>query len=326
MADTFGSAVHFWEAALSSGEPMLVVGAQRALRSLSDVKKTELLLQAFEENWGTVFHALLEAGANPNAAFQDADGTHVPLICAAALVGAVEFITALLDAGADVDAPEFETGETALMAAAAHGNASVVTVLLSRGADPARVDFGSGATALVYAVSKRHSRCIQLLAPVSPVNSVCVGGVSALYLAAENGDAEAVSALIAAGADVALASADDDASRPLSGVTPLHKASMGGHAEVVKVLLQCRGSSVSPTLQWYDAAHVCRHQGAPWVRLLAAGLRRRRPHATGRGEHERSEWVYGARVRRFLWLPSHVFCAQTNGRGIRRGPVDVECG
>jgi len=46
-----------------------------------------------------------------------------------------EFAAALLDAGADVDAPNQSNGSTALHAAAFLGNAEVARLLLEKGAD-----------------------------------------------------------------------------------------------------------------------------------------------------------------------------------------------
>lgn len=98
----------------------------------------------------------------------------------------------------------------------------------------------------MYAVLARHTRCIQLLAPVSPLNAVCADGQSALHFAAGAGHKELVSLLLEAGADVALAT-HRIAVPPISGLTPLHTAAMCGHPEVLKLLLRAGAPRSLPT-------------------------------------------------------------------------------
>nr|WP_202131774.1 ankyrin repeat domain-containing protein [Aurantiacibacter rhizosphaerae] len=88
---------------------------------------------------------LLQQGANPNIA--DNRG-RTPLI-AAAQIGFVEGVEALVDAGARLDIGN-ETGETPLIAAVHARNIELIQVLVSAGADPDRAD-NAGRTARDYA-------------------------------------------------------------------------------------------------------------------------------------------------------------------------------
>ncbi len=88
---------------------------------------------------------LLQEGANPNIA--DNRG-RTPLI-AAAQIGFVEGVQALVEAGARLDVGN-ETGETPLIAAVHARNIELIEVLVSAGADPDRAD-NAGRTARDYA-------------------------------------------------------------------------------------------------------------------------------------------------------------------------------
>ncbi|WP_338242961.1 ankyrin repeat domain-containing protein [Aurantiacibacter hainanensis] len=88
---------------------------------------------------------LLQEGANPNIA--DNRG-RTPLI-AAAQIGFVEGVQALVDAGARLDIAN-ETGETPLIAAVHARNIPLIEVLVKAGADPDRAD-NAGRTARDYA-------------------------------------------------------------------------------------------------------------------------------------------------------------------------------
>lgn len=88
---------------------------------------------------------LLQEGANPNIA--DNRG-RTPLI-AAAQIGFIEGVQALVDAGARLDIGN-ETGETPLIAAVHARNVELIEVLVKAGADPDRAD-NAGRTARDYA-------------------------------------------------------------------------------------------------------------------------------------------------------------------------------
>ena len=73
----------------------------------------------------------------------------------------IPIITALLDAGANVNAATV-MGYTALQRAAGQGRADVVRLLLSRGANPRAVDH-AGKSALDFAQDRGDSECVELL-------------------------------------------------------------------------------------------------------------------------------------------------------------------
>lgn len=77
-------------------------------------------------------HATLAGGGDPNQRGPGAE----PALSHAAWIAEPAMVTALLRAGAEVDA-ESDSGNTALMHAAARGHLEVVGLLLAGGADPA---------------------------------------------------------------------------------------------------------------------------------------------------------------------------------------------
>ena len=81
--------------------------------------------------------ALLEKGADANAPFPIV-GTHALMVAAAH--GNKDTVRALLDAGADVNAKDF-TGWTALHAAAFNGDPEIVQLLLEHGAIPGKASW-----------------------------------------------------------------------------------------------------------------------------------------------------------------------------------------
>ena len=68
----------------------------------------------------------------------------------------------LIEKGADVNAREWRTGNTALMLAASWGNVPLVQLLIQKGAQ-INAQQRAGNTALSYAVSYQHDDVVQLL-------------------------------------------------------------------------------------------------------------------------------------------------------------------
>jgi ankyrin repeat protein len=77
---------------------------------------------------------LISRGADPNARGAKDDCTALAIAAALGKPLALRFCAALLDAGADVNAPD-TFGRTPLMYAALNGNLDIVTLLIDNGAD-----------------------------------------------------------------------------------------------------------------------------------------------------------------------------------------------
>jgi ankyrin repeat protein len=151
----------------------------------------------------------------------------------AAAAGDIDGVRALLQAGEDVD-QRGEWGTTPLMRAAAAGHVTVVRLLLDHGADPAAQDASDRpSTALRDAIRGRHAGAAReiFLRTRDPDERAI-----AVTLAAANGDAETVEALLDAGAD-------PDAPSAMAGRTPLLQAVADGNAEIAALLLR-RGARI----------------------------------------------------------------------------------
>jgi ankyrin repeat protein len=189
--------------------------------------------------------ALLGQGADPN--YADKEGC-TPLIVAAggcsfaadvdarghvaltptASRGTVEMVRALLGAGAkpDVGNPR---GVTALMYAAQYGRTESVRALLDAHADLNLQD-SSGFTAL-HLAAKKQTEIVRLLvhAGAAP-DARTQAQVTALGLAADGGNLEAVRTLLGAGADA-------KGSEGRHKQTWLMIAAFGGHVEIMNALV-----------------------------------------------------------------------------------------
>jgi ankyrin repeat protein len=195
--------------------------------------------------------ALLRGGADVNA--RTVYG--VTPLAIAVLNGDATMVEQLLTTGADVEGTFGSGGETALMVAARSGSVEIVRMLLGRGAMTDVRESAFGQTALMYAAVENHGEIVKVLAeagaeldavsktferPQSRTpkdvaaegarGSFPRGGFSALLLAARNGAAESVRALVGSGA--AIDQPQDD------GITPLIMAIFNGHYDVAALLLE----------------------------------------------------------------------------------------
>jgi ankyrin repeat protein len=161
---------------------------------------------------------LLDAGADPNTTLRGGE----TVLMTAARTGRVGPVALLLERGAKVDACDRKS-QTALMWAAADGQADVVSLLLKSGAD-ADTRLKSGFTPLLFAAREGRLEVVRVLlkAGVSANEAIetekagkraPLEGMSALYLAVENGHFELAMELVRAGADP---------NDQRSGFTPLH--------------------------------------------------------------------------------------------------------
>ena len=163
----------------------------------------------------------------------------------AAEAGDVEALEAFLRSGTGVDVSG-PKGETALMKAIAAGRAEAADFLLKQGAKPvhtlAMAAAGGDAAlvkqvlaahsapeiraALVQAAGRGQAEVLRVLLPAAGADLPA----EALSGAAEHGEVECVDALLQAGAEV-------DALEAARGLTALHLAVKGGHADAVSLLL-----------------------------------------------------------------------------------------
>ncbi|GJP47419.1 hypothetical protein CLOM_g6607 [Closterium sp. NIES-68] len=162
---------------------------------------------------------LLDNGADPNA--QSDAGPPLLWACGHGKTAAVEV---LLTRGANPDTPN-EDGVNSLLTATAAGETEIVKLLLKHGAqpNPGSPPLPTNAAAAAAATSAVATGA----APPSPLP--CVTSTTPLIVASNEGNLEAVSALLDAGAD---ANARDE-----DGMTALDAAAAAGHQEIVSRLI-----------------------------------------------------------------------------------------
>jgi hypothetical protein len=176
------------DAPLPSGFPAPPVPRQVALseeeRTAGAPVQGAALLGAAREGDIERALALLEAGADPNAAPTPAERDQRPVLTLAALLPDTRLLRALIAKGADVN--RASGGLTALLAATRdswHGRAEAVMTLLANGASPLAAD-GDGNTALHgAALSEEPIVAAMLLDAAAPVNALNKAGVSPLAAA-----------------------------------------------------------------------------------------------------------------------------------------------
>ena len=217
------------------------------------------------ERWGTVAFFVfatadvvagcLEAGEDPRAVrpqpgpsipldgwLVGTDRPNTPLHVAAAQARDAAVITALVQAGADVNARD-GSDNTPLHEAAANGTPGVVRALLEAGAEvdarPRRFDPYSGAasTPLHYAARNPDPEvAAALLEAGADVNARGRDGETPLHYAAQNRNPALAQLLLDAGADVNAPGSD--------GLTPLHSAAAGNSNPAVLAVLLAAGADV----------------------------------------------------------------------------------
>lgn len=162
----------------------------------------------------------------PQARAEVGRALYTVLLCSAAADGDVVALRRLLEAGADVNAADYD-GRSPVHLAATHGQLEAVEVLVDHGA---RLDVADreGSTPLGEAVRHGHDAVARLLErrgarldPTRISERVCLEVV--------RGHVDAVRRLIDYGADVG--------TTDLEGRTPLHIAAAAGNEAMVRVLL-----------------------------------------------------------------------------------------
>jgi beta-lactamase regulating signal transducer with metallopeptidase domain len=177
--------------------------------------------------------ALLQAGANVNAVIAG-DGT--PLI-GAVRSGRPEAVVFLLDRGARPDVTVLGDG-TALIAAAQNGNVELVRLLVDRGATVDLAVQGDASPLIAAAADNRLDVVSLLLDRGADIELVVPGDENALIRASEGGHLATVRALVQRGANVnarVWAAQGGDAKGEWR--TPLAMARRGGHEAVAAFLV-----------------------------------------------------------------------------------------
>ena len=164
-----------------------------------------------------------------------AERDDMTLVMAAAEGGQKAVVRMLLQRGASVDL-QSSCGVTALMEAATSGHITIVQVLLNAKAD-ASLRTDAGYTALMMAEEFKRTATAQVLRQHAKRQAAEKGLPDAMFLAAHEGGAKAVTAWLDEGGGVDAHCADG------SDRTLLIRAAGGGQEAVVWILLQ-RGASV----------------------------------------------------------------------------------
>ncbi|MBW3596897.1 MAG: ankyrin repeat domain-containing protein [Planctomycetes bacterium] len=262
------------------GAAVLLLVAQSAM-----AESKSPLADAAEEKDSAVVAALLEQGADVNAAQPDGMAAlhwavyHDDLKTAKILVGAGANVQAenryaplslacssgdrflvelLLDAGADPNTT-LAGGETALMTASRTGRLGPVQALLERGADVDAKE-RKGQTALMWAAAEGHEEVVDaLLDAGADFRKPLSSGFTPLFFAVREGRTAVVLRLLAAGADV------NEVMQSQGGVTPLILAVENGHFELAAALLDA-GAAPNDRPAGYTALHAM-----TWVRKPIRG-------------------------------------------------------
>ena len=204
--------------------------ARLLLESGADVAaKTRLgemtpLFMASKIGNAEIVDLLISAGANANTVNTEVGTT--PLMLAAAS-GSVAAVTTLLDAGAEIDAKDLNQGQTAIMFAAAPGRVNVIKLLAERGAD-------LNITSLVPDPRPTEGAA----GPRWKKGAMALGGLTPLHFAARDGRAQAIVALLDAGADINKLTASNQ-------MSALTMAILNAHFDVAMLLLD-RGADPKP--------------------------------------------------------------------------------
>uniref|UniRef100_A0A7S1N0E5 Uncharacterized protein n=1 Tax=Eutreptiella gymnastica TaxID=73025 RepID=A0A7S1N0E5_9EUGL len=215
---------------------------------------------------------LLQLGADPEE--QDLfDGSRP--IHIAALKGASEVVTSLLDAQAQVSAARTKDGATGLHLAAAHKHPHIVELLLDKKASPNLVA-QDGCTALMLAARVGDAASVGLLVNAKADCMLqATNGATALHWAAQKGSFDVVEHLIRAGADPKVA---DNKAR-----TPLHYAARKGRNDVIPLLIRAGACIDAHDYRRQTARQVAVRQGHKLTErlLIQLGARELLPATDG---------------------------------------------
>lgn len=149
-----------------------------------------------------VIPALVEAGANPNVYHIQNNPLHHALRIRDVRVK-TSVMRSLVDAGANLDAPDQYRGNSLLMTAAFFGDLLNIKILLELGANVNYANHLDGTTALYSATRNGNPEVIRVLCNAgADVNHIDSRGDTVILKAAQNGNQGAIRALVRCGADV----------------------------------------------------------------------------------------------------------------------------
>ena len=225
-ASVDGGGDALWKAAASRRTDVAAFLIER-MPSPSGESLSNALVVAVMVGSVDIVKLLLQAGADVNAP----GAAGLPLVHAVKGPGPtptqrVAVVDLLIYAGADVNA-RAKDGSTALMGAAMANQTDIVRKLLAAGADP-NIRSNSGLTALSLAIATGHREIAELLLPLTVVDNS--PSPATLWAAAASGDLGAVEAALAAGV-----SPNATAGKDLS---PLLFAAANNHSAVALRLLE----------------------------------------------------------------------------------------
>jgi len=233
-------------ARLSVVRLLLQSGADAGLRAFNG---TTALHQAAGRGARQVCELLVESGADVNvrddnnrtplhlaarshhdevAEFLVAAGADVD-VYAAACLGDLPRVTALLEAEPELATVALRTGDTPLHWAAIGGHRDVVAFILEEGADVNSMD--GDISPLWLAVSEGHKEVVDLLLEEGANPDLGFEMVPPLAVACKRRDWDVARALVQAGADVNIR-------EPVFGWTPLHFAVLSSQKDLVILLLE----------------------------------------------------------------------------------------
>jgi uncharacterized protein len=230
------TAVHW--AALNGNVEMteMLLYAGASIKATTRVGAYTALLVAAKFGQASTVPVLLKAGADANAATT----AGITAVMLAAMAGSAETTRLLLDHGADGNAVSQAYGQTALMLAADLDRVDVIKVLTAHGAKvsiatkvrkPKPRDRG-GTNQNQQAANQANNQANN--DERAPADNIALGGLTALHYAAREGHAQAVRALLDAGAKVNQVTAD--------GTSPLLMAATNGQFDLAMLLLE-RGAN-----------------------------------------------------------------------------------
>lgn len=244
-------------------ELLIMAGADVNPSSVNDDKKLNardaVLQQVARRGSYKLFHMILTAGADVNIRSVTKSGP-VTALQAAVQSRNIDIVQALIQRGADIDAPaNEESGQTALQGAVSTGSFDIVQLLLQNGADvnaPPSPNYGR--TALQEAASKGCIRTVKcLLQRGADVNAPPAqnGGFTALQGAAIAGNIKIVTMLLRAGSDV------NGARAMVNGRTAIEGATENGRLDTLHVLLNFHPDTEDLELKKKRAAKLAINNG-----------------------------------------------------------------